>query len=98
MDSDIQALFEARAAAVPAKDRSAFLATQVTEMDLGSSDGYMTLQSLAIDVLYTYDESDIEKVVLVKETYTRDDLPPRSSLLLYYLTRTVRGWRIYRVR
>ncbi|HTF47552.1 MAG TPA: hypothetical protein VK735_08910 [Pseudonocardia sp.] len=98
MDSEIHALFDARAAAVYANDRPSFLSTQVSEIDLGSSDGYLSLRDLTIELLHTHDESDIEKVVLVKETYTRDELPPRSSFLLYYLIRTVVGWRIYRIR
>ena len=98
MTSEIDDLFEARARAVGAGDRSSFLSTQVAEIELGSSDGYLVLKELAVEVLYEHDESDLEKVVLVRETYTRDEASTRSSVVLYYLTHTVAGWRIYRTK
>jgi hypothetical protein len=97
MDEEIHQLFAARAAAVQKNEREAFKSTQLFDIDLSPSDEYLSLQNLAVEVLYIHDESDFEKVVLVKETYTPSEKSPRSSFLLYYLTRTVVGWRIFRV-
>lgn len=97
-DSDVQELFRARAQAVRDQDIDLFLSTQISELEFASSDGYLALRDLQLDILYVHEESDIERVVLVKETYARPQKGDRSSILLYFLTRTTRGWRIYRVR
>ncbi len=98
MSNEIEALFEARDEAVRKDDRPLFLSAQVSEIELGSSEGYLSLEELTTEVVHIHDESEIEKVVLVKETYRESGKSPRSSFLLYFLTYTVQGWRIYRVR
>ena len=99
MNNDIEALFRTRDEAVRNKDRSLFLSSQVSEIESGSSEGYLSLEDISTEVISIHDESDIEKVVLVKETYYREpDENPRSSFLVYFLTNTVKGWRIYRLR
>ena len=99
MNNDIEALFRTRDEAVRTQDRPLFLSTQISEIELNSSEGYLSLEDITTEVLHIHDESEIEKVVLVKETYHRQpDDNPRSSFLVYFLTNTVAGWRIYRVR
>ncbi|MFE9927399.1 hypothetical protein [Streptomyces sp. NPDC005533] len=98
MSEEIQELFAVRTAAVQETDREAFRSTQLFEIDLSSIDEYLSLQNLAIEVLHIHRETDFESVALVRETYTWREKPQRSTLLLYYLTRTVPGWRIFRIR
>jgi hypothetical protein len=98
MSNEIEVLFETRDEAVRKEDRSLFLSTQISELELGSSDGYLSLEDVTTEVLYVHDESELEKVVLVKETYKHPGKSPRPSFLLYLLTHTVQGWRIYAVR
>jgi hypothetical protein len=99
MNNDIEHLFRTREEAVRKQDRPLFLSTQVSsEIVFGSSEGYLSLEDITTEVIYIYDESELEKVVLVKETYKQPDKNPRSSFLVYFLTNTVQGWRIYRVR
>lgn len=98
MNNEIVALFETRDEAVRKDDRPLFLSAQVSEIELGSSEGYLSLEDLTTEVVYIHDESELEKVVLAKETYKEPGKSPRSSFLLYFLTNTVQGWRIYRVR
>jgi hypothetical protein len=99
MENDIEALFRTRDEAVRKQDRSLFLSSQVSEIEFGSSDGYLSLEDITTEVISIHDESEIEKVVLVKETFYRQpDENPRSSFLVYFLTNTVEGWRIYSVR
>jgi len=97
-DSDVQELFRTRAQAVRRRDIDLFLSTQIGELEFASSDGYLSLSDMQLDILYVHEESDIERVALVKETYTRPERGDRSSFLLYFLTNTTQGWRIYRVR
>jgi hypothetical protein len=97
-DSDVEALFRTRAEAVKKQDRSLFLSTQVSEIDLGSSEGYLSLEEMTTDVLYVHAESELERIVLVKETYKRPNKDEHSSFLMYFLTQTIKGWRVYRVR
>jgi hypothetical protein len=98
MNNQIEALFEARDEAVRKDDRQLFLSAQISEIELGSSEGYLSLEDLTTEVVHIHDESELEKVVLVKETYKGPGKSPRSSFLLYFLINTVQGWRIYRVR
>ena len=98
MRNDIETLFETRDEAVRKRDRPLFLSTQVSEVELGSSEGYLSLEDITTDVLCIHDESELEKVVLVRETYKHAGNSPRSSFLVYFLTCTIKGWRIYRVR
>jgi hypothetical protein len=99
MNNDIEHLFRTREEAVRKQDRPLFLSTQVSsEIVFGSSDGYLSLEDITTEVINIYDESELEKVVFVKETYKQPDTNPRSSFLVYFLTNTVQGWRIYRVR
>jgi hypothetical protein len=101
MKNDIEALFSTRDEAVRKQDRSLFLSTQVSEIEFGVSKGYLSLEDMTTEVIYIHDESELENVVLVKETYKQPDETdenPRSSFLVYFLTNTVKGWRIYRVR
>jgi hypothetical protein len=96
MRNEIEAIFETRGEAVRKEDRPLFLSTQVSEIELGgSSEGYLSLEDLITEVLYIHDESELEKFVLVKETYKQSGKDPRSAFLLYFLTCTVKGWRIY---
>ncbi len=97
-DSDVQQLFRTRADAVRNRDVDLFLSTQISELEFASTDGYLALSNIEPDVLYVHEESDIERVVLVKETYKRPDKGDRAAFLLYFLTNTTNGWRIYRVR
>lgn len=95
--ADIKALFEKRDKAVLKQDRKLFLTTQIAEIEHGSSDGYLAIESLKSEVLYIHEENDIEKVVFVKETYFPKGKDPYSSFPVYFLTNTIQGWRIYRV-
>ena len=97
MRNEIAALFETRDEAVRKEDKALFLSTQVSEIELGSSDGYLSLEDLTTEVLYIHDESELEKFVLVKETYKQSGKDPRSAFLLYFLASTVQGWRIYKL-
>jgi hypothetical protein len=98
MRNDIEALFETRDEAVRKQDRPLFLSTQISEIEFGSSEGYLSFEDMTTDVLYIHDESELEKVVLARETYKHAGTNPRSSFLIYFLTSTIKGWRIYRVR
>lgn len=96
--NNIETLFQTRAEAVKKKDRALFLSTQVSEIELGSSEGYLKLVDLEPEVLYIHEESELERVVLVKETYKHPERNRYSLFLIYFLTHTIKGWRIYRVR
>ena len=98
MKDDISLLFQTRDTAVEKQDRKLFLSTQVDEIRGGSSDGYLAIKKMKSEVLYTHDERDITKVVLVKETYFPPKTEPYSSYPVYFLVHTVKGWKIYRVK
>lgn len=96
-DRDTEELFQVRAAAVQKKDRSLLLSTQVAEVPFAASEGYLALDDIAVEVLHVHDVSDLERIALVKETYHRS-AGERTAFLLYHLTATVQGWRIFRVQ
>ena len=96
-DQDTEALFRTRAAAVQKKDRGLLLSTQVAEVPCAASEGFLTLDDITVEVLHVHDVSDLERIVLAKETYHRSG-GERTAFLLYHLTNTVRGWRIFRVQ
>lgn len=98
MPSDLEDLFQARAEAISTKDERRFLSTQVSEIEFAASSSYLSLDRMTAEVLCIHDESPLEKVVFVKETYWPTDKSSRSSFLIYFLTNTVDGWRIYKVR
>ena len=99
-DKNIAKLFALRDRAVAQKDRVSFLSTQVGEVEGGGSNNYIALDKMATQVLHVYEENELEKVVFVKETYQYkpNGKEPYSSFPLYFLTNTVKGWKIYRVR
>ena len=95
---EIKKLFETRDEAVTRQDKRRFLSTQVSEIENGSSSGYISIDKLKSEVLYAHTESELEKVVFVKETYTPRGKESHSSFPVYFLTNTVKGWMIYKVR
>src|SRR3990167_8691004 len=94
--ADIKKLFSIRDTAVAKKDRRMFLSTQVAEIEAGSSKGYLAIDNMKTALLYVHNESDIEKVVFVKETYSPKGKDPYHSFPVYFLTNTVKGWMIYK--
>lgn len=98
--NEIKSLFTLRGEAVSKKDRKLFLSTQIGEIEGGGSNNYIALDSMKTEVLCVYDNNELEKVVFVKETYTYkpNGKDPYSSFPIYFLTNTVKGWRIYKVR
>lgn len=96
--SEITKLFKTRDQAVKKQDRKLLLATQIAEIEHGSNDGYLAIYSLKTEVLYVHTESEIEKIVFVKETYAPKGKDPYGSFPVYFLTNTTNGWKIYRVR
>lgn len=97
-DQETEDLFRTRADAVGKKDRALLVSTQVAEIPLGASSGYLQLSGIDVEVLYAHDVSDLERIVLVRETYQQADRGERTAFLLYHLTHTVQGWKVFRVR
>jgi hypothetical protein len=97
-DRETDDLFRVRADAVRGKDRELLLSTQVAEIPFAASDGYLALSDIGVDVLHTHDVSDLERIALVKETYHRSGGDERTAFVLYHLTNTVKGWRVFRVQ
>jgi len=97
-NQDVIALFATRDEAVMKHDRKLFLSTQIDEIEHGSSDDYLAIEHMKSEVLYIHDENELDKAVFVKETYAPENVDPHSSFPVYFLTHTVKGWRIYRVR
>ena len=64
----------------------------------GSSDSYLGIEKLTSEVLFVYPENDLETIVFVKETYAPKEKNPYSSFVIYYLVKTVKGLKIYKVR
>lgn len=97
-DEEIIKLFETRDQAVKNQNRDLFLSTQIAEIEHGSSDGYLEVENLSSKVLCVHNENDLEKVVFVKETSAPTGKEKYSSFPVYFLTNTIKGWKIYRVR
>ena len=98
MKDDISLLFQTRDTAVEKQDRKLFLSTQVDEILGGSSDGYLGINKMKSEVLHVHDETEITKVVFVKETYFPPKTESYSSYPVYFLVNTLHGWKIYRVK
>jgi hypothetical protein len=98
MENDIAALFRTRDEAASRQDARLFLSTQVAEMEFGSSESYMAAKNIKTEVLYIHDDSELHRVAFVKESYAPQGKFPRSAFLLYFLTNTKDGWRIYKAR
>lgn len=96
-DQPIQKIFQTRDQAVKKQDRGVFLSTQVAEIERGGSAGYLGVGSLRSEVLQIYDESELEKVVFVKETYSTDK-DPYDAFVVYHLVNTTEGWKIYKMK
>jgi hypothetical protein len=96
--AETEGLFRTRAEAIRKKDRALLVSTQISELPFAATDGYLALSGIDVDVLHEHDVSDLEKVVLVKETYQRSDGNERTAFVLYHLTNTVKGWRVFRVQ
>lgn len=95
---EILTLFAQRDAAVTDQDREAFLATQVGEIHGGSSENYLAIQNLTSEVLHVHETGQVECLAWVKETYAPEGKDPYSSYPVYFLVKTVNGWRVYQVR
>lgn len=98
MDNDIKKLFTTRDEAVKKQDRKLFLSTQVGEIENSSVEGYFGIKHLRSNVLCIYDEGDLEKIVFVKETYSPPKKDPYSSFPVYNLVKTIKGWKIYKLK
>ncbi|MDP3988430.1 MAG: hypothetical protein Q8P80_04785 [Candidatus Levybacteria bacterium] len=95
---EITKLFLTRDKAVGKNDKELFLSTQVGEIEYSSVEGYFSIDVLKTEVLYIYSESDLEKVVFVKENYFPKKKVSRISFIIYFLANTVGGWKIYKLR
>jgi hypothetical protein len=98
MENDIAALFRTRDEAASRQDARLFLSTQVAEIEFASSESYLATKNITTEVLHIHNESELQKVVFVKETYAPQGKFPRSAFLIYFLAHTKDGWRIYRAR
>ena len=98
MNDEIQAIFGTRDEAVRTQDASLFLSTQLAEIELGLSESYLSIADMATEVLFGYEQSDDNVVVLARETYRPPGKHSHSSFLIYYLIQTTKGWKIYKVR
>lgn len=98
MDNAISELFATRDKAITVQDRALFVSTQVDEIERGSSEGYLGVEHLHSEVLYVHDANELEKVVFVKETYSKEHNIPYSSYVTYYVVNTVKGWKIYKMK
>ncbi|KKQ32255.1 hypothetical protein A2362_00795 [Candidatus Curtissbacteria bacterium RIFOXYB1_FULL_41_59] len=96
--SEIKDIFSTRDKAVAKQDEKLFLSTQIAEIEGGSSEGYLDIDKMKTEVLYVLNESEIEKVVFAKETYLPKGKKSHHGFIIYFLTNTVKGWKIYKVR
>ncbi len=94
----IRALFKVRDKAVANKDYDSFASTQV-EPNLPNvyTPGYLELDELRTEVLSInpVDESSVAVKVFVKEMYRRASEHVRFAFIIYSLSKTENGWRIY---
>jgi hypothetical protein len=98
MNQEIQGIFKARDEAVRKQDTPLFLSTQLFEIAFGSSKSYLSINGMTTEVLNVHKESEDDLVVFAKETYTPQGKHPHSSFLIYFLTATRKGWKIYKIR
>lgn len=91
---EIKKLFKTRDSAVSKKDKKLFLSTQIGEIRGSFAEGYLSIDKLVTGVVAVEDINKISKMVAVRESYYIKDKKNHSSLLLYYLIKTVNGWRI----
>lgn len=96
--NEIHSLFQIRDKAVNKQDRNLFLSTQIAENEGGASDGYLAIDKMKTEVLHVHNEGEIEKIILAKETYSPKGKDPYHAFPLYFLTNTIKGWKIYKVR
>jgi hypothetical protein len=87
---DITAIFQARDDAVAGNDYAKFAATQINNISNASIDGYLASQELKTEILHIAEDTEITRVVFVKENYGK-----HFAFLLYHLVNTVQGWKIY---
>lgn len=87
---NIKSIFKTRDDAVSNKDYEQFASTQVDNISNASISGYLSSKELKTEVLHVAEDTELKKVVFVKENYGT-----HSAFLLYYLVNTVNGWKIY---
>lgn len=98
MNADISAIFGKRDEAVRKQDADLFLSTQLSEIGFASSEGYLSTKDMATEILHVYGPTDGSAVAFVRETYKPKDKPGRSAFVMYFLTDTRSGWKIYMTR
>jgi hypothetical protein len=89
---DIKKLFQTRDTAVAKKNYQQLAATQLHDIPNASVNGYIYAGQLKTDVLHVVEDTELKKVVFVKENYGT-----HSAFLLYFLVNTVDGWKIYNI-
>lgn len=98
MSEEIQGIFQTRDEAVRKQDAQLFESTQLQGIAFASIESYLSINDMTTEVLYVHEGSDDELVVLAQETYKPRDRAPHSSYLLYFLTNTRKGLKIYKIR
>lgn len=98
ISEEIKTIFITRDTAVRKHDRNLFLSTQLAEIEYSAWEGYSSIEKLTSEVLFVYEKTELEAIVLVKETYSPREKEPYSSFPVYCLIHSVKGWKIYRVR
>ncbi len=98
ISSEIIKLFETRDKAVAKQDKKLFLSTQIAENEGGGSDGYLGIDRMKTEVFHAHKESELETIVFVKETYSPKEKDSYYTFPVYFLTNTIKGWKIYKVR
>ena len=88
----IKVLFMRRDEAVAKKDFEQFASTQLQNIPYASIEGYISCDKLETTVLFVANETELKKVVFVKEDYLN-----HTAFLLYYIVNTVNGWKIYNI-
>lgn len=99
IDKEIIDLFQIRDKAVEKKDKKLFLSTQAGEISGSSSTGYLSVDEMKTKILTVSSQKEFPliRIVIVEESYFTKGKKTHQTTLLYYLIKTIKGWKIYNI-
>lgn len=98
MEKEITKLFKTRDEAVLKQDSKLFQSTQLPDIEYSSVQGYLAIDNLKTEVLFSHKDSPSVRLILVKEIYKPEGKPAYSAYVLYSVVHTEKGWLVYKIR
>lgn len=97
MNEQIRKLFTDRDKAVAENNRKLFLSTQIGYIKDAGADGYLSVDKMKTEIVYSLEINKLLMRMVAKECYYSGNRITHCELIIYDVIHTIDGWKISRI-